>query len=299
MSVMTSCLKVWINKMGLYDRDYSQDGYRAAHRFSPSRIGFPSLTPIVKILLIINCVVFALQLLGGDRLLTDWFAVWPRTISMGLLQVWRYVTYQFLHDTRGLRHIFFNMLALYMFGTMLERHWGRERFLVFYLTCGVVGGLTYPFLLLVNVLNPPAVAQLIGASGSILGILAACAMLFPRMNVYIWGILPVRIWVLALVFALGAFLTIQREGPNAGGEAAHLGGLAAGALFVLFQGRGEQFVSQVQKGRWERKMVAEKNLEAQVDQILHKVQESGIHSLTHAERAILKRATEAEQRRSK
>jgi len=284
--------------MGIYDRDYSQDGYRTPYRFGASRIGFPSLTSMVKILLIINCVVFVLQLLGGDRVLTGLFAVWPRTISMGLLQVWRYVTYQFLHDTRGVGHIFFNMLALYMFGTMLERHWGRERFLVFYLTCGVVGGLTYPLLLLVNVLDPPA-RQLIGASGSILGILAACAMLFPRMNVYIWGIFPVPIWVLALVFALAAFLTIQGDGLNAGGEAAHLGGLAAGALYVLLRGRGEQLVSQVRKGRWERKMAAERNLEGQVDQILRKVQESGIHSLTRAERAILKRATEAEQRRSR
>lgn len=283
--------------MGLYDRDYVQDGYSGPHRFGASRLGFPSLTSMVKILLIINCVVFALQLMGGDRLLTAWFSVWPRDVSTGLLQIWRYVTYQFLHHTGGLGHIFFNMLALYMFGTMLERHWGRERFLVFYLTCGIVGGLTYPLLLLTNVLHHPEARQLIGASGSILGILAACAMLFPRMNVYIWGIFPVQIWILALVFALGAFLTIQRGGPNDGGQAAHLGGLAAGALYVLLRGRGEQFVAQVRQGAWERKRAADRNLETQVDQILQKVQESGIHSLSRSERATLKRATEAEQRR--
>jgi len=281
--------------MGLYDRQYTQDGYNSkASMGGHMGFAFPPVSRIVKILMMINGGVFLLQTFGPDRLLTDYFAVWPKTIGT-TLQVWRYVTYQFLHG--GFWHIAINMLVLYMFGGLLERLWGDGRFLRFYLICGVAGGLMYPLLLGLNILDRPA--QLVGASGSILGVLAACAILFPRLPVYVWGIFPIPLWIMAVVTMGIALATVWTRGPNAGGEAAHLGGMIAGGLYVYFEKHRQRFVGKFQKGRWERKITAEHATTEEIDRILEKVHRSGIHSLTHGEKRALKRATEAEKTRNR
>ena len=283
--------------MGLYDRQYTQDGYNSnASMGGQMGFGFPPLTRIIKILMLINAGVFLLQMFGADARLVRYFSVWPSTIGMAL-QPWRYVTYQFLHG--GMGHVIINMLVLYMFGGLLERLWGDRRFLRFYLVCGVAGGLMYPLLLSLNVLQPSlsGVVPLIGASGSILGILAACAILFPRLPVYVWGIFPVPLWLLAIVTMVIALSTVWTRGPNAGGEAAHLGGMIAGGLYVYSEKYRQRFVGKFQKGRWEKKIAAEHAATGEIDSILEKVHRSGIHSLTHGEKRVLKRATEAEKTR--
>ena len=94
-------------------------------------------------------------------------------------------------------HILMNMLGLYFLGPTLERHWGTRKFLPFYLGCGVAGALFYIFLVAVNFLPP---GQMVGASGAILGMLAACAILFPHFVVFIYFFpLPIRIAALALI----------------------------------------------------------------------------------------------------
>ena len=285
--------------MGLYDRQYTQDGYNSnASMGGHMSFAFPPVSRIVKILMMINGGVFLLQTFGPDRLLTDYFAVWPKTIGT-TLQVWRYVTYQFLHG--GFWHVAINMLVLYMFGGLLERLWGDRRFLRFYLVCGVAGGLMYPLLLGLNVLqaNAYGVAPLIGASGSILGILAACAILFPRLPVYVWGIFPIPLWLLALGTMVIALSAVWKDGPNAGGEAAHLGGMIAGGLYVYSEKYRHRFAGKFQKGRWEKKIAAGHVATQEIDRILEKVHRSGIHSLTHGEKRALKRATEAEKTRKR
>lgn len=285
--------------MGLYDRQYTQDGYGSNASMGGSMgFGFPPLTRTVKILMMINGAVFLLQLFGADSMLVSFFSVWPRTIGM-TLQVWRFVTYQFLHG--GMGHVIINMLVLYMFGGLLERLWGDRRFLKFYLVCGAAGGLMYPLLLSLNILQPGAngVVPLIGASGSILGILAACAILFPRLPVYVWGIFPIPLWLLALGTMVIALSTVWNRGPNAGGEAAHLGGMIAGGLYVYSEKHRQRFVGKFQKGRWEKKIAAEHAATQEIDGILEKVHRSGIHSLTQAEKRALKLATEAEKTRMK
>ena len=286
--------------MGLYDRQYTQDGYRSSASMGGQMgFAFPPVSRVVKILMMINGGVFLLQTFGPERLLMDYFAVWPKTIWT-TLQVWRYVTYQFLHG--GFWHVAINMLVLYMFGTLMERLWGDSRFLRFYLICGIAGGLMYPLLLWLNILHPTAMgepAYLIGASGAILGILAACAILFPRLPVYVWGIFPIPLWIMAVVTMGIALATVWNRGPNAGGEAAHLGGMIAGGVYVYSEKYRHRFVGKFQKGRGERKIVAEHVATQEIDRILEKVHRSGIHSLTHAEKRALKRATEAEKTRNR
>ncbi|MDH4239903.1 MAG: rhomboid family intramembrane serine protease [Phycisphaerae bacterium] len=284
--------------MGLYDRDYTRADFEPQFRSGPyMRMAMPKITRVVKWLLIINIAVFLLTFLIKPlgAFIFVWFSVFPATLGM-TLQLWRQITYQFLHANPW--HIFFNMLVLYFFGPMLERHWGSKKFLTFYLICGAMGGLLYPFLVLVGWLGA---APLVGASGSILGMLAAGGILFPNMMVYVWGVIPVKLRILAIIFAAISIITLLRpdQFTNAGGEAAHLGGMVAGAVYVLSQSWRDKFRLKLRSGAWDKKMTAQRNLQVEVDRILEKVHSEGIQSLSMKEKRILRQATRAEQTRNK
>lgn len=279
--------------MGLYDRDYTREGFQDRFGNAPQmRMTIPRLTTVVKRLLAINFLVYFLQILGGDEILVSWFSVFPVSWLVNL-QLWRLVTYQFLHG--GLMHIVFNMLGLFFLGPVLENHWGSRRFLIFYLGCGVAGGLLYVLLASVGFLM---VAPMIGASGAVLGMLAACAILFPHFIVFI-VVFPVPIRVAAIILIFIASATILSRGWNAGGEAAHLGGMAAGAIYVFSQSRRTSFALKLRSGRLERKAASQRRLQAELDRILQKVHESGIQSLTSKEKRTLKKITKSQQMRYK
>jgi membrane associated rhomboid family serine protease len=210
-----------------------------------------------------------------------------------LLQPWRLITYQFLHG--GFRHLFGNMLGLFFFGRILEKHWGGRRFLYFYLVCGAVGGLLYPLLAYAGLLSR---GSLIGASGAVFGVLAAVAILFPRVAVYICGVFPIPMMFLALLY-LVLMMAGLLSGENAGGQVAHLAGMATGAVYVLSRSWRPGLKLKIQAGRWQKKMAAQRNLQLEVDRILQKVHDSGIHSLNAKEKRILRKATEAERTRNK
>ena len=282
--------------MGLYDRDYTQETYQSRHHAPHMRIQFPRITPVVKWLLIINTVAFLLgYLFRLESFLFKWFSVWPVTTGT-TMQVWRYITYQFLHS--GLGHIFWNMFILYFFGTMLEKLWGSRKFLIFYLICGTTGGIFYPVLAHIGWLG---VAQLVGASGSILGMLAAAAILFPKMIVYVFGVFPLKMSILAIIIGVMSLLSILRPdvSPNAGGEAAHLGGMCAGAIYILSERWRQRVKMKVHKNIWQKRMTEHRDLQLEVDRILKKVHDRGMHSLTYKEKKVLKQATKTEQMRSK
>ncbi len=110
---------------------------------------------------------------------------------------------------------------------------------------------------------------------------------------------PVRLVIVALVLAAIAVLTLIRPDQflNAGGEAAHLGGMVAGAVYVLSQSWGARFKLRVKHRFGEKRKVSEFNLQADLDNILDKVHRSGVHSLTRREKRVLKQATELERKR--
>ncbi len=281
--------------MGLYDRDYTQAGQRQQYYGSPQmRFNLPRLTPVVKWLLIVNISIFVVAVLfrpvGG--FLEKWFAV-DGSSWLTRLQLWRLVTYEFLHSRDFIGHIFFNMLALFFLGPPLERHWGSRRFLPFYLMCGVAGGVFYLLLTATGFLEP---ATMIGASGSILGLLAACAILFPHIVVFVvFFPVPIRIAAVALTFMY--FLLMITRSANAGGQAAHLAGMAAGAAYVLLLPKIGQFRLKMRAGSWEKNVEEQRKLQIEVDRILAKVHRDGLHSLTGKEKRTLKKATQMELRR--
>jgi membrane associated rhomboid family serine protease len=283
--------------MGLYDRDYTQSDFRSEHDTSPQmRLSWPKLTPVVRWLLIINLAVYIASLLISTPI-GDFVYKWGSlelTSPSSALQLWRLITYQFLHDPDNFIHIFFNMLGLFFLGPTLENHWGSRKLLAFYLGCGVAGGLFFMLLVAVHFLSP---APLIGASGSILGMLAACAILFPHFVVFLF-IFPVPIRLATIVMAAGYLLIVLTSGQNAGGDACHLAGMAAGAGYVLTTSWREKMKSKFIAGRWEKTINADRDLQIELDRILEKVHKSGIHSLTRKEKHTLKHATEIERRRN-
>jgi membrane associated rhomboid family serine protease len=287
--------------MGLYDRDYTREKYEPHASYAPQmRMGLPPVTPGVKWLLLTNIVAFLLSALTTDTTKPEMgffeksFALIPASPVL-IFQVWRLITYQFLHS--GLPHILFNMLGLYFFGSTVERHWGTKKFLIFYLSCGTAGGLFYVFLVLAGFLTA---GSLVGASGSVLGVLTACAILFPQMKVFMFPIpFPIPIRVIAIGLICYASITILSKGENAGGEAAHLAGIAAGAIYVFSDPWLTALKLRFKSARWEKNIEYERRLRIEVDRILKKVHDSGLQSLTSAEKRTLKKATRLEQTRNK
>jgi len=280
--------------MGLYDRDYTQPESRRQY-YNLSQIRFNlRMTPVVKWFLIANIAIFLPGVFSARvaDVLVRSFAVDPGSLWT-ILQPWRIVTYQFLHDMGSPWHIFFNMLVLCFFGPPLERYMGSRKFVPFYLLCGVVGAIFYLGLTAIHFLVP---APLLGASGSILGVLAAGAILFPNTVIFLF-IIPVPIRIGAIAFAVMFFVTLVTRGANAGGEAAHLAGMATGAGYVLIQPLWDRFLLKMRSGSWEKRMEEGRRLQIEVDRILAKVHRAGLHSLTRREKNTLKRATQAEIRR--
>ena len=187
-------------------------------------------------------------------------------------------------------------MALFFLGPPLEQHWGSRKFLSFYLICGASGGLLYLLLAGVGFLQP---GIMIGASGSILGLLAACAILFPHFTVFVF-VFPVPIRVAAIGFGFVYLLmVVTRGGGNTGGDVAHLAGMATGAAYVLLGPRLGQFKLKSRAGSWEKKLEEERKLQIEVDRILAKVHQHGLHSLSGQEKRVLKKATREELKRQR
>lgn len=186
-----------------------------------------SLPPVVKNLLIANVVVFIAQLmfLKMGKPLEYWGALYP--LGSGLFRPWQLITHMFMHSTQIWFHIIFNMFTLYMFGGMLEQLWGSKRFFNFYMICGIVAALVH------LVMQPNASA--IGASGAIMGVLAAFTYLFPNTPLYMMFIpIPIKAkYAIPALMALDLFGGVAgRPGDNVA-HWAHLGGAVAGFIMVL------------------------------------------------------------------
>jgi membrane associated rhomboid family serine protease len=225
-------------------------------------------------------------------------------------QVWRFVTYQFLHA--GLFHIFFNMLALYFFGPMAERWWGSRRYLAFYLLCGI-GGAAFlvllafaaPGLIFRSSQDPMAVGML-GASGCVFGVLICAARVAPDTRVMLLiPPIPMKLRTMVYIFLGIAMLSVLVGSSNAGGEAGHLGGAAMGFLLIrnprwlnIFARLPRPRLGQrLHEAADNRRLQRNRDREDQVDRILRKIHEHGLASLTDREKRILSQATESKRGR--
>jgi membrane associated rhomboid family serine protease len=188
---------------------------------------FQRTTPVVLNLIIINALVFFSQLMfdGPDQLITGKIALFP--YESPYFKPYQLVTHMFAHGS--FFHLFFNMFALWMFGTMLERSWGPKRFFIFYFACGLAAAVAQ--LLFQKV---PAV----GASGAIMGLFGAFAYLFPNTQLIIFPIpVPIKAkYAVGIMAAFDLFGGVYSAGSNIA-HFAHLGGLAMGLLLVIIWNR--------------------------------------------------------------
>ena len=272
--------------MGIYDRDYSRPSYDSGRKVS---FVLPNITPVVRALLIANVVVFVLEQLGMRQVIEKYFALTTGSPAE-FIQVWRLVSYQFLHG--GFLHILFNMIVLYFLGPFLERIWTSQKFLIFYIGCGIVGGIFFHILFFFVGYH----GDLVGASGSIMGAIAAMAVLHPDMKVMLFFVLPMKLstacWASIAYFVVSIFV-----GSNPGGNAAHIGGMLAGGAYALYSVGNFKLTIPQKKSSWEEKIKTDRELAAEVDRILLKVNQNGIASLTKKEKRALQEATKREQKR--
>jgi membrane associated rhomboid family serine protease len=185
----------------------------------------------VKILIIANAAVFLLQNLSAGAL-EGLFALWPLQPIEGepSFHIWQIITYSFLHDTRNISHLLFNMLGLWMFGAEVERYVGPRRLLLCYFASVITAALSQLF---VPILFGAPPGYTLGASGGVFGLLLAYAFLFPRRKVVpLIPPIPMPAWLFATLYA-GLELFLGVTGTASGvAHFAHLGGMVGSALVI-------------------------------------------------------------------
>jgi membrane associated rhomboid family serine protease len=188
-------------------------------------------------LLLINIAVFALQSFTGPMLILP-FALWPPASPQfpgaPSFELWQLLTYGFLHG--GLNHLFFNMLALYMFGGEVERLLGSRHYLQYYLVCVVGAALAQLFVVSRMEMEP---VPTLGASGGVFGLLLAFGMAFPHRRIMLlFPPIPMPAWLFVTLYGvLELYLGVTGSGQGVA-HFAHLGGMAAGyVLLVYWRGR--------------------------------------------------------------
>lgn len=289
--------------MGIHDRPYMRDEPESGGGLGGLTVGLPKPTPAVKVLLIANAAAFLLQVFldqpseFGPGPMSRWLGV----TTAAFWQPWRYVTFQFLHG--DFMHILLNMLGVYFLGSALERHWGRRRFLAFYLSCGAVAGLCYVIIGVLFALDPHM--PIIGASGGVYGILLACAVYFPSFRIiFLFFPVPIRFAAL-IIFGGMVVLVLQALGAGmmaaAMSDVAHLGGagMAAAWIWVLPQILRHVPAGPGRPGRpgaWQKKLRQRRQAQAQIDRILDKIRREGLDSLSWFEKRTLRRETERQRR---
>ena len=265
---------------------------------------FPVWTEGVRLLIIINLAMALLNLaIGGRFSMVPGDAVgtsthgWLALSGKGLLDgfglgVVRLVTYQFVHSFFTPWHLLFNMLFLYIFGSLIEPQMGKRAFIKLYLLAGLVAGIMFLLLSVVVGKNIPVV----GASGCVYGVMVYAAFVMPRLTVWLFGLVPIQLWVIVglLVFLGVWYQVLELHGYQVGqvAHSAHLGGALWGLLAFKLD-RADVDTSRwnplAKLSRWgrRRRFDAARKRQAVLDQILEKVHKEGLGALTAAEKRFL------------
>lgn len=219
--------------------------------FRPGR--FELIPTVIKNLIIANALVFFAQNVfqhNSGFNIEQLFAL--HDFRSPYFRPHQFITHMFLHG--GFDHIFFNMFALWMFGSILENLWGPKRFLLFYVACGLGAALLHMGTLYYELtpawetfksLSPSEQEPLlyadnflinqstVGASGAIFGCLAAFAYLFPNSLIYVYFFLPVKAkWFVLIYGAMELWLGIRNSAGDNVAHWAHLGGAVVGLILV-------------------------------------------------------------------
>ncbi|MDA0986073.1 MAG: rhomboid family intramembrane serine protease [Bacteroidetes bacterium] len=270
--------------------------------------GFSLFPPVIKGLLISNAAVFlGIGFLRAFRignfpigaLVEQELALWP--ISDGLFWPWQLFTYMFMHA--NFSHLFFNMIALWMFGMELENLMGSKKFFIYYILCGLGGGL-------LHILAAPlfgVAGPTIGASGAVYGVLLAFGLLFPDRLIMLYFFVPMKAKYFLLLYMIIEFLSVG----NLDGIAhfAHLGGALVGLIYLIVENYQIEFFKSFQKPNFKRSTYTPQKEETnytnitntnfkeevnddevtqkKIDAILDKISKSGYQNLSDEEKRTL------------
>ena len=201
-----------------------------------------------KNLIIINVIIFVATLINQDFMVSRFALFYP---ASQYFRPWQIITHMFMHG--GLWHIFFNMYALFMFGSVIERTIGEKKFLILYFVCGLgavalhlgvqyiqaqtfMNGIAEGSATAMANYNSLKMTPTLGASGAIYGLLIAYAMLFPDARLSIiflpFTSMSSKTWI--IIFAILEFVTGITGTVDGIAHFAHLGGMLFGWLLIRY-----------------------------------------------------------------
>ncbi len=230
-----------------------------------------NISPVVRNLLLINILFYIAQWTIPS--FTQNLELYP--ISSEDFKPWQLATHFFMHSPYSIGHIFFNMFALVIFGSQLERVWGAQRFLGYYISCALGAavlhlGVNYYRIHIIEInlsledlelfrnsaydafqkgmnFKDPVLAQLnllhhtpmLGASGAVFGLLAAFGYLFPNTELMLlFPPIPIKAKYFVIGYAaLELYLGVSNNPSDNVAHFAHLGGALVGIIIVLYWGK--------------------------------------------------------------
>lgn len=272
--------------------DYTSPGGYDVFRWSRPR------STIIGTLVLINLVIWGLiTLTSTEGLFFPVLGLVPKLVWSRLM-IWQPFTYMFLHgDYTSLRigflHVAINMFVLWMFGSELEREWGRTAFLRYYFITGAGSGL------ITMLFSLNSEIPVIGASGAVYGILLAYGLAYPNRHIYLYFIFPVRVKYVVAFLGILAFL-LSFETTSRISHLTHLSGMVIGLVYLKtgWRGRLNHLIQRVKDTRQQyrlRRNLADKQederMRRQVDEILDKINTEGFSSLSKEEQDILYKAS--------
>ena len=254
-------------------------------------------TDAIKILISVNFGIFLLQTIARtEGLFFPLFGLVPKLVWSEFM-LWQPFTYLFFHG--GIWHVLINMFVLWMFGSELERIWGKGHFLKFYFVTGVGAGLV-TMIFGLNSMTP-----IVGASGAVYGVLLAYGLTYPNRTVYLYGIIPIKSLWFVIGIGVIAFLS-SFDNVSQISHLTHLSGMMIGYLMLKRPVRFNDLWFTIRKRTLEYKIKHEEKkvsqhqaIEREIDRILDKINREGFDSLTEEEHDRLYKGSQSLSRTKK
>ena len=254
-------------------------------------------TDAIKILVSVNFGIFLLQTVARtEGLFFPLFGLVPKLVWSEFM-IWQPFTYLFFHG--GIWHVLINMFVLWMFGSELERIWGKGHFLKFYFVTGVGAGLV-TMIFGLNSMTP-----IVGASGAVYGVLLAYGLTYPNRTVYLYGIIPIKSLWFVIGIGVIAFMS-SFDNVSQISHFTHLSGMMIGYLMLKRPVRFNDLWFTIRKRTLEYKIKHEEKkvsqrqaIEREIDRILDKINREGFDSLTEEEHDRLYKGSQSLSRTKK
>jgi membrane associated rhomboid family serine protease len=254
-------------------------------------------TDAIKILVSINFGIFLLQTIARtEGMFFPLFGLVPKLVWSEFM-LWQPFTYLFFHGS--IWHVLINMFVLWMFGSELERLWGKEHFLKFYFVTGVGAGLV------TMIIGLNSTTPIVGASGAVYGVLLAYGLTYPNRTVYLYGIIPIKSLWFVIGIGVIAFMS-SFDNVSQISHLTHLSGMLIGYLMLKRPVRFNDLWFTIRKRTLEYKIKHEEKkvsqhqeIEREIDSILDKINREGFDSLTSEEHDRLYKGSQSLSRTKK